>query len=181
MSTQAHPRCFHVRAVQHGVRKQSQGKGTNLASVVRPPNRPYQKTPRLDADSGFGMCGLQKRSIISVRDRGHWIADLDILAINFEKLNRISTAPDLKPCPHTQGTGEAGKSDFISLDTWEELLDRPEEGRRWYLPSSPKLGGTPRFAAVSNLNQQGLSGVQWRMIESMMIYVWGPWGIRPHG
>ena len=60
--------------------------------------------------------------VLPVRYREHWVA------IDFGKLNRIGSAMDLKPCAHTQSNGKAGKSDFISLDTWKELLDPPEDG-----------------------------------------------------
>lgn len=62
---------------------------------------------------------------VSVYDRGKWIADLDIL----EASMRWMRVPKLS-CPHLDGA-ERGVSDLdlVSVDTWMELLDPPQEGQ----------------------------------------------------
>ncbi len=59
-------------------------------------------------------------SVISVLDSGKWVADLDILCIDFEALTRLRLN---HTCPGHPG----GKADYeyTSLDSWEELLDSP--------------------------------------------------------
>lgn len=59
-------------------------------------------------------------SVIRVLDSGKWVADLDILGIDFKNLLRIRMEA---PCPgHLKGESDY---DYTSLDTWEELLDGP--------------------------------------------------------
>ena len=59
-------------------------------------------------------------SVISVLDSGKWVADLDILGINFQALTRLRPSQN---CPghHDERTDY----DYTSLDSWEELLDGP--------------------------------------------------------
>ena len=59
-------------------------------------------------------------SVISVLDSGKWVADLDILGIDFEALIRLI------PSQHCRGhpNGHA-EYDYTSLDSWDELLDGP--------------------------------------------------------
>ena len=57
-------------------------------------------------------------SVISVLDSGKWVADLDILSIDFRNLDRLETA---EPCHgHVEACPEY---DYTSLDSWEEFLD----------------------------------------------------------
>jgi hypothetical protein len=85
-------------------------------------------------------------SLISVREDGVWIADLDILGIEEENLS-IMTAKQL--CPGHDET--ALVVDYTSIDSWEELLDGPisvgilRAHGNW----------AARLAAVSILCQQG--------------------------
>ena len=59
-------------------------------------------------------------SVISVLDSGKWVADLDILCIDFEALTRLGTS---QKCPgHPNGCTDY---DYTSIDRWEEFLDRP--------------------------------------------------------
>ncbi len=59
-------------------------------------------------------------SVISVLDSGKWVADLDILCIDFEALTRLR--PNYE-CPgHPDGHTDY---EYTSLDSWEELLDGP--------------------------------------------------------
>ncbi|KAL9074075.1 MAG: hypothetical protein Q9161_002484 [Pseudevernia consocians] len=59
-------------------------------------------------------------SVISVLDCGKWVADLDILCIDFEALTRLRMSHQ---CPgHPDRLADY---DYTSLDSWEELLDGP--------------------------------------------------------
>ena len=59
-------------------------------------------------------------SVISVLDSGKWVADLNILGIDFKNLKRLRQS---QQCPgHPNGRTDY---DFTSLDSWEELLDGP--------------------------------------------------------
>ena len=90
-------------------------------------------------------------SVISVRDHGEWVADLDILSIRFEDLLRIETD---EHCLHHNSEGIHDSSlSLVSLDSWEELLDRPEEGIGILRANE---NWAARLAAVSVLTQQGL-------------------------
>ena len=59
-------------------------------------------------------------SVISVLGSGKWVADLNILSIDFEALTRLI------PSPHCSGHPNGRHEyDYTSLDDWEELLDGP--------------------------------------------------------
>lgn len=58
-------------------------------------------------------------SVISVLDSGKWVADLDILCIDFGAIIRLEMD---KPCPGH--AGEFSDFDYTSIDSWEELLDQ---------------------------------------------------------
>ena len=59
-------------------------------------------------------------SVISVLDCGKWVADLDILSIDFEALTMLRQSHQCSGHPN-------GRTDYdyTSLDNWEELLDGP--------------------------------------------------------
>ncbi|KAH6700673.1 hypothetical protein BKA61DRAFT_561892 [Leptodontidium sp. MPI-SDFR-AT-0119] len=59
-------------------------------------------------------------SVVSLWDRGQWVADLDVLGMERNQVHRIEGACD---CGGS-GNDLAGK-ELISLDSWEELLDPP--------------------------------------------------------
>ena len=59
-------------------------------------------------------------SVISVLDSGKWVADLDILGIDFKALMRLYQSNQCPGHPNER-TGY----DYTSLDSWEELLDGP--------------------------------------------------------
>ncbi|MDI1491599.1 MAG: hypothetical protein OHK93_002808 [Ramalina farinacea] len=59
-------------------------------------------------------------SIISVRDSGKWVADIDPLCINFETLTTLELDSE---CPGHSVKGP--EYDYTSIDSWEELLDEP--------------------------------------------------------
>ena len=57
-------------------------------------------------------------AVVSVRDSGRWVADIDVLAANLG--NHALTAEC--NCHQLQ---ESFSGDFVSIDSWEELLDPP--------------------------------------------------------
>ncbi|ORY07682.1 hypothetical protein BCR34DRAFT_437899, partial [Clohesyomyces aquaticus] len=59
-------------------------------------------------------------AVISVRDRGRWVADINILEVDFEDLTRF------EPMTCCEGShGQDHEFDYTSIDSWEELLDEP--------------------------------------------------------
>ena len=61
-------------------------------------------------------------SLISVYDRDKWVADLDVLNMLGSKFFQRHTYT--KVCDHRHG--QTPEFDLISIDNWEELLDREE-------------------------------------------------------
>ncbi|KAL6892124.1 hypothetical protein GGI43DRAFT_425088 [Trichoderma evansii] len=62
---------------------------------------------------------------VSVYDKGKWIADLDILEASMHWMR----VPKLS-CPHLDGAENVfPRSDLVSVDSWLELLDPPQEGQ----------------------------------------------------
>ena len=87
-------------------------------------------------------------SVISVLDSGKWVADLDILRIDFEALTRLRQSHQ---CPgHPNGRAE---HDYTSLDSWEELLDGPMSVGIFRAHGN----WAARLAAVSILTQKDLA------------------------
>lgn len=76
----------------------------------RPFNAHYRGT--VDERIFFVEC------VVSVRDRGKWVADIDILAR--KKIDSVETW--IFPCTCEGG----GDGEMTSIDSWEEVLDRPE-------------------------------------------------------
>lgn len=95
---------------------------------------------------------MMVESVISVLDRGRWVADLDIRCIDFDELSRITThCSGHEMAPGQSPAGDIVHSDYFSVDNWDELLDAPEgvgiirAHGNW----------AARLAAVSILYQQG--------------------------
>ena len=85
-------------------------------------------------------------SVISVMDSGKWVADLDIVCINFKTLMRLRVGHQ---CPgHPNGNADY---DYTSLDSWEEFLDGPATVGIFRAHGN----WAARLAAVSILSQQG--------------------------
>lgn len=62
-------------------------------------------------------------AVISVRDSGRWIADVDIhaaLSLRHPRLVYMS-----KGCKHTDST-ERTKEDALAIETWDQVLDVPD-------------------------------------------------------
>lgn len=84
-------------------------------------------------------------SVISVLDSGKWVADLDILCIDFKALTRLRMS---HACPgHPDGRADY---DYTSLDSWEELLDGPTSVGFFRAHGN----WAARLAAVSILSQR---------------------------
>ncbi|KAF2800371.1 hypothetical protein K505DRAFT_263875 [Melanomma pulvis-pyrius CBS 109.77] len=59
-------------------------------------------------------------AVISIRDRGRWVADIDILEVDFQDMIRF------KPVTCCKGDHDQNHDfDYTSIDSWEELLDEP--------------------------------------------------------
>jgi len=84
-------------------------------------------------------------TLVSVHDRGQWIADLDVLAALGQKRGRdmqlhssactCQEAKDIQHAPHKRKYNYSfedvfgnSKVPLISLDSWEEFLDAPSDG-----------------------------------------------------
>lgn len=80
-----------------------------------PLENPGAASRTIDQDAHF------IESVISVLDSGRWVADLDILCIEFAALLKLESKEPC--CGHAQK--ESGY-DYSSIDNWEELLDGPE-------------------------------------------------------
>ena len=114
-------------------------------------------------------------AVISVLDSGKWVADLDILCVDFNNLTRLVMT---EQCPgHPQGNFDY---DYTSIDSWEELLDAP-----------PSVGifrargnWAARLAAVSILAQKdqghgvGLFGPEDLCLDCMNVMSVAPWGLK---
>jgi hypothetical protein len=88
-------------------------------------------------------------SVVSLCDRGEWVADLDILGKGKEMPERV----DLEcTCDGKDVGHEAWTRKIICLDNWEEFLDRPSS----MCIVRAHGNWAARLAAVSLLNQQGL-------------------------
>ena len=85
-------------------------------------------------------------AVVSVRDSGRWVADIDILGAQLE--NFILTAD----C-HCQRSSSAFKGAYTSIDKWDELLD-PQ-----LTPAIVRTHGNwaARLAAICVLKQKNMS------------------------
>lgn len=66
----------------------------------------------------------QVESVISVRDKGEWLADIDPLDRLWWHNQRL-LIPECQDPSH--GAPRSSSQHFISLDNWEEFLDRPSD------------------------------------------------------
>jgi len=85
-------------------------------------------------------------SVISVLESGKWVADLDILCIDFLALTRLRMETQCSGHPHRHLD-----YDYTSLDSWEELLDTPMSVGIF----RARGNWAARLAAVSILSQKG--------------------------
>jgi hypothetical protein len=85
-------------------------------------------------------------AVISVLDRGKWVADLDMLCIDFGALSRI-----INECDQHESGDHDLEYDYTSVDNWDELLDSPEGVGIFRAHGN----WAARLAAVSILSQRG--------------------------
>ena len=85
-------------------------------------------------------------SVISVRDRGAWVADLDVIGVDFDALTKF--VPTGKCSERHEQEPEY---EYTSLDSWEELLDYPESVGIFRAHGN----WVARLAAVSIIHQMG--------------------------
>ncbi|KAL8828606.1 MAG: hypothetical protein Q9191_002486 [Dirinaria sp. TL-2023a] len=85
-------------------------------------------------------------SVISVLDSGRWVADLDILCIDFHELVKLESNGECTVHGRRQP-----EHDYTSIDNWEELLDGPEAVGIFRAHDN----WAARLAAVSILCQKG--------------------------
>lgn len=93
-------------------------------------------------------------SVVTVRDKVEIVADLDVLEL---ERNPFDVAKSKCACsPESRSLGGRGKNmlDFISLDTWDELLDPPSEGASIFRSNG---NWAARLACASILAQKGNS------------------------
>ena len=101
---------------------------------------------------------LLVEAVISVQDSGKWVADLDILGVDFDRLTLVRDEGNCsthrsKPIDLAWQDKEEADT-LISLDSWDELLDRQDEGICVFRAHE---NWAARLAAVSVLSQQGLA------------------------
>ena len=65
-------------------------------------------------------------SVVSVRDGGKWVADLDILKINFADVDILKPKSERQClCGDDVQRKLREEVDIVSIDSWDELLDEP--------------------------------------------------------
>lgn len=137
-----------VNHEEYDLKREDNFQGTSLHLSFTDWTLPLEthSTHTIDSDVSF------VEAVISVRDRGEWVADLDILAIDFQELRRHSNN---EYCFHEDGLSiKTIDTPVISLDSWEELLDRPREGIGVFRANG---NWAARLAALSILTQQGFA------------------------
>ncbi|KAK7932256.1 hypothetical protein PG985_002968 [Apiospora marii] len=80
-------------------------------------------------------------SVVSVHDSGKWVADLDILGAfqrrDLHVLEHSNGLPDenrsTQAHVHSNAIKQSVLDSFVSVDTWEEVLDTPQR-MRWFGP-----------------------------------------------
>jgi hypothetical protein len=104
-----------LRVVPHSIydNRENNFQGTSLHLSFTNWRRPFDVEGRGTIDESV----FYVESVVSVHDRGKWVADIDLFAIS--PLYFESLAPDC--CCEGKGDGE-----ITSIDSWEEVLDLPE-------------------------------------------------------
>ncbi|KIW69719.1 hypothetical protein PV04_05579 [Phialophora macrospora] len=94
--------------------RQNNFQGTSLHLSFTNWRRPFDETNRRTIDERIFLV----ECVVSVHDRGKWVADLDVLALR----DGEGILPWDLPCV----CGGAGDGNTTSVDCWEEVLDPPE-------------------------------------------------------
>jgi hypothetical protein len=63
-------------------------------------------------------------SVISVRNKGQWIADVDPLPLLNGVSENIRRLPSQGTCEHQKDLNS--NQDIIAIDSWDELIDQPD-------------------------------------------------------
>lgn len=63
-------------------------------------------------------------SVISVRDKGDWVADVDPLPLLISRGSSLRRLEGQATCQHSKGSNT--NQDIIAVDSWDELLDKPD-------------------------------------------------------
>ncbi|KAK7943824.1 uncharacterized protein PG986_012937 [Apiospora aurea] len=112
----------------------------------------------------YGVSGIMDHqifyveSVISVRDSGKWVADLDILQALYSGARQVLKMPECdilkKSLDHTDDERETALDSFVSIDTWEEVLDDP--------PTHPLVRAcddwAARLAVLAVISQNSATG-----------------------
>ncbi|KAF1925279.1 uncharacterized protein M421DRAFT_423813 [Didymella exigua CBS 183.55] len=88
-------------------------------------------------------------AVVSIRDRGQWVADIDILEVDFQDMTRFKSSV----CCNENHDQDAD-FDYTSIDSWEELLDEP--GTVGIFRAHGNWAA--RLAAVSILSRKEIGG-----------------------
>jgi hypothetical protein len=88
-------------------------------------------------------------AVISIRDRGHWVADIDILEVDFQGMTRFKSLN----CEN-ENHSQHSDLDYTSIDSWEEMLDEPSTVGFFRAHGN----WAARLAAVSILSRNGSGG-----------------------
>ena len=125
--------------LQH-VRREDNFKATSLNLHFTEWRLPLEDTDSRTIDQDVFFV----ESVISVLDRGKWVADLDILSIDFSNLVRIKQ----QRCT-IQSHEKSCRYEYRCLDSWEEFLDAPNGVGMF----RARKNWAARLAAVSILTQ----------------------------
>lgn len=131
-----------ISHVSYDFQRQNNFAGTSLHLSFTDWRFPLEAGGHRTIDQGV----IVVEAVISVLDRGKWVADLDMLCIDFEALYRIINECD----KHQRGDHDL-EYDYTSIDNWDELLDSPEGVGIFRAHGN----WAARLAAVSILSQKG--------------------------
>jgi hypothetical protein len=109
---------YDLRVVPHVTydhKRQNNFQGTSLHLSFTNWRRPFDEENRGMIDERIFLV----ECVVSVHDRGKWVADLDVLALRDDE----GILPWDYPCV----CGGAGDGNTTSIDCWEEVLDSPED------------------------------------------------------
>jgi hypothetical protein len=108
---------YDLRVVPHVTydhKRQNNFQGTSLHLSFTNWRRPFDEKNRGTIDERIFLV----ECVVSVHDRGKWVADLDVLTLD----DGEGIVPWDLPCV----CGGAGDGNTTSIDSWEEVLDPPE-------------------------------------------------------
>lgn len=131
-----------ISHVSYDFQRQNNFAGTSLHLSFTDWRFPLEAGGHRTIDQGV----IVVEAVISVLDRGKWVADLDMLCIDFGALSRI-----INECDKHEREDHDLEYDYTSIDNWDELLDSPEGVGIFRAHGN----WAARLAAVSILSQRG--------------------------